>query len=138
MSDSFMINEKDSKKSKRRIRVNPNRSPLKIFKGKIKDDNTMQIAEDKNEDLSNFSPLVQMMLEQEKTDDLQYQLLKMMYLDDIDSEHVENYLGISSNELKTVVEELVFMGLLQYTSDDEVELTEDGIVYVTYQDLKEK
>ena len=91
---------------------------------------------DNSADKNQFSPLVQMMLEQTKKDDLYYQLLKMMYLDDVDAEYVENYLGISTDELKTVVDELVFLGFLKHTSDDEVELTEEAIEYVTHQDMK--
>ena len=83
-----------------------------------------------------FSPLVEMMLEQTKKDDLYYQLLKMMYFDDVDAEYVENYLGISTEELITVVDELVFLGFLRHTSDDEVELTEEAIEYVTHQNMK--
>lgn len=82
-----------------------------------------------------FSPLVEMMLQQTKKDDLYYQLLKMMYFDDVDSEYVEKYLGISTDELKDAVDELVFLGFLKNTSDDEVELTEDAIEYITHKDM---
>jgi len=125
MSDSF-IEDSDATeiKTKKFIRRNPTKSPMKLFRR-----NTTK--KENSAERDDFSPLVRLMLEDTKTDDLQYQLLKMMYIDDVDADFVKNYLGITSMDLKNVVDELVFMGLLQYTTDDEVELTKDGIDFVT-------
>ncbi len=56
--------------------------------------------------------------------------MKIMYSKDVDAEFVTDKLGISSNELRSLVDELVKRGLLRYTTDDEVELTEQGIKYI--------
>jgi len=58
------------------------------------------------------------------------ELMKIMYSKDVDAEFVTDKLGISSNELRSLVDELVKRGLLRYTTDDEAELTEQGIKYI--------
>lgn len=63
-------------------------------------------------------------------EEIQYQLLDMVYEDDIDAETVTEELGISMDELKAIVDALVKYGLLQYISEDEVEITEKGIEYI--------
>jgi len=58
------------------------------------------------------------------------QLLKMVYADDVDAASVTNALDISMPELESFVYELVDSGLMQYTSDDEVEITRKGIRHI--------
>jgi len=62
------------------------------------------------------------------------ELLKMMYYDDIDANHVISAMNISYGELESLVNELVEMGLIQQLENDEVELTKDGIFYILSQD----
>jgi len=62
------------------------------------------------------------------------QLLKMMYQDDIDDEFVTTTMDISHDELESLVGELIQLGFLQYCSNDEVELTKDGVFYLINQD----
>ncbi|EMR74589.1 PDK repeat-containing protein [Thermoplasmatales archaeon SCGC AB-540-F20] len=58
------------------------------------------------------------------------ELMKIMHSKDVDAKFVTDKLDISSNELGSLVDELVKRGLLRYTTDDEVELTEQGIKYI--------
>ena len=124
-----------NKRKKKRLRVDPTRSPLNLVIKKLQEKKTeREVVEDDFVDPNQFSPLVQMMLEDAKKDDLYYQLLKMMYIDDVDAEHVENYLGISTDELKNAVDELVSLGFLKHTSEDEVELTDDGVTLIMHRE----
>jgi PKD repeat protein len=59
------------------------------------------------------------------------ELMKIMYSDDVDAKFATDQLGISAEKLKTLVDKLVKRGLLRYTSDNEVEITEQGIKYIT-------
>ena len=77
---------------------------------------------------------VQMIIDEEKHEEKQFQLLKMMYSDDIDTEYAVNNLDISEKELGYIVNELVELGLVHFISDDEAEITIDGIKYIKYRD----
>ncbi len=66
---------------------------------------------------------------------MQNRLLKMIYLDDVDADHVKKNLKISNNELENLVNQLVEVGLVEYTSDNEVELTNEGIYYIVNRNL---
>jgi len=59
--------------------------------------------------------------------------MKIMYSDDVDAKFATDELGISTETLKTLVDKLVKRGLLRYTSDNEVEITEQGIKHITIQ-----
>jgi len=61
------------------------------------------------------------------------ELMKIMYSDDVDAKFATDKLGISTETLKTLVDKLVKRGLLRYTSDNEVEITEQGIKHITIQ-----
>ena len=126
-----------NKRKKKRIRVDPARSPLNLIIKKLQEKKTeREVVEDDFVDPNQFSPLVQIMLEETKKDDLYYQLLKMMYIDDVDAEYVENHLGISTDELKNAVDKLVFLGFLKYNSEDEVELTDDGVALIMHREAQ--
>ena len=45
-------------------------------------------------------------------------------------------LDITESELKTLVNELLERGFIQYISEDEVELTEVGIRYLKWRDFE--
>ena len=64
------------------------------------------------------------------------ELLKMMYYDDIDSDYVLNTMKISDDELESMVNELIELGYIRHSSNDEVELTMDGIFHIMNQDPK--
>ena len=53
-------------------------------------------------------------------------LLQMMYTSDIDAEMALEILGIGMDELKAVVNDLLSMGILRLSAEDEYELTEKG------------
>ena len=57
-------------------------------------------------------------------------LIKIMYSEDVDSDFVTEQLGISFEELQALVDILVKHGLLRYSSEDELELTEKAIRYI--------
>ena len=75
----------------------------------------------------------QMIIDADKREEQRDQILKMMYLDDIDSEFVKNNLDISDKELTAIVDELVELGFLQFISDDELEISKKGTIYVKNQ-----
>jgi len=66
---------------------------------------------------------------------MQNRLLKILYLDDVDADYVKKNLKISDSELENLVNQLLEIGLIEYTSDDEVELTNEGIYYIVNRDL---
>ena len=59
----------------------------------------------------------------------------MMYLDDVDSDHVKNTMRISDDQLDNLVNNLIDKGFLKYSSNNEVELTREGIYYITSKEL---
>jgi len=65
----------------------------------------------------------------------QNKLLQLMFLDDIDVDFVKTTMNITDDELKRMVEDLVKKGLLEYSSDDEVELTDEAIYHITSSNL---
>lgn len=137
-----------NKSKKWRIHRNPEKYPIKIFKNKIGQKNTsieednIDLIEEKPmgyiERINQLSQRIQLMVEEEERDEKQYKLLKMMQLDDIDAEFVINNLGVTESELKTLVDELIERGFIQYVPNEEVELTEVGIRYIKWRDIDYK
>jgi hypothetical protein len=62
-----------------------------------------------------------------KVDEQQHEFLKMLYSRDMDSETAIWVMKISELELEYIVSKLLKLGLLQYVSDNEVEITQKGI-----------
>lgn len=60
----------------------------------------------------------------------QAMLLQMMYTSDIDAAMATEMLGVSIDELKSLVNELVNCKILRVSGDEEVELTEKGTKYI--------
>jgi len=129
----------------RKIRVNHKRSPLNLLRNKLenkekKEKNEKQIAGIKNidEKIENMEDFFDGEISSTKYKPSQKQnmLLQMMYLDDIDSDFVRNKMGVSDKELENMVEELIKIGLLEYSSDNEVQLTDEAIYYITSKDLE--
>ena len=87
------------------------------------------------ERINQLSQQVQMLVDQDDHDEKQYQLLKMMYNDDVNIKRALNILELSENELMYMVDELVELGFLKYVSDDEAEITEEGISYLKWREL---
>jgi hypothetical protein len=87
------------------------------------------------ERINQLSQQVQMLVDQDDHDEKQYQLLKMMYNDDVNIKRALNILELSENELMYMVDELVELGFLEYVSDDEAEITEEGISYLKWREL---
>ena len=61
----------------------------------------------------------------------------MMYTTDIDAETATNQLGITVDELKKIVTDLVENGMLKSAGEDELELTDKGKEYIT-EHMKDK
>ena len=127
---------------KRRIHIDSSRSPFNFLKRK-KDNknknqsnrNNIKTIDEKAldfDELYNDSDFSQSTYEPTPKMNM---LLKMMYLEDIDSEKVKTKMKISDNELYRLVENLSEMGLVQHSSNDEVELTMEGIYYITSNNL---
>jgi len=74
-----------------------------------------------------------MIIDEDKREEQRDQILKMMYLDDVESEFVKNTLEISDDELKSIVDELVELGFLQFISEDELKISKKGTIYVKNQ-----
>ena len=66
--------------------------------------------------------------------DMGYQVLKIIYTntnDVVDADTIAKTMGVSLDELKRLVDNLVEHGLLQYNSEYEAELTAKGMQYLT-------
>ena len=138
--------EKTKKRRNWRIRRNPEKSPINLIKKKLEQP-ISPISEDNVEiidgspksyvqRIDQLSQKIQIMIDEQEHEETQYQLLKMMYLDDIDTEFVVNNLGISESELKSLVDELIERGFIQLISDDEAEITDIGIRYLKWRDFE--
>ena len=129
----------------RKIRVNHKRSPLNLLRNKLenkekKEKHERQIVSIKNidEKIENVKDFYDDEVSSTNYTPSQKQnmLLQMMYLDDIDSDFVRNKMGVSDKELENMVEELIKIGLLEYSSNNEVQLTDEAIYYITSKDLQ--
>ena len=67
----------------------------------------------------------------------EYKLLKLMLERDMDAETARHMLGISSEELNSMIKKLSQMEMLQFVSFDTIEITETGIGYISRKE-KEK
>jgi len=139
--------KKIKKRRKKVILKKPEKTPLnhtkKILESTpdtIKKEIIKENSEEKPlgfvEHINQLSQKVQMLVAQEDHDEKQFQLLKMMYNDDVNIKHALDILEISENELMYIVDELVELGFLEYISDDEAEITEEGISYLKWRELK--
>jgi hypothetical protein len=138
--------KKTIKLRKIRIRVNQEKSPLtpinkklesfpKPIKKEVVKDNIDEKPIGFVERINQLSRQVQMLVDEEEHDEKQYQLLKMMYNDDVNVDYALKTLEISENELMFLADELVELGFLKYISDDEAEITEEGISYLKWREL---
>ena len=138
--------EKIKKHRHWRNRRNPEKSQINLITKKIEHPN-MPVEEDEIEIIEEqpvsvmqrvdqLSQKIQTMVEKEEHDEKQYQLLKMMQLNDVNKEFVTKNLGITESELKSLVDELVERGFIQLISDDEAEITEIGINYLKWRDFE--
>ena len=131
------------KRIKLKIRRNPARSPLNLIRKKLNRSNLLpdEKVETDNEnetfiEVDRHIDILQKVQSIIDDDETQIQLLKMMYLDDIDTEYAVNNLGISKMELVSIVDNLVEQGYLKFNSDNDAEITQDGIEFIKSRDLK--
>jgi len=61
----------------------------------------------------------------------EYELLKLMLNRDMDAETAAHLLHVSDNELKDMISKLSQMEMLQYVSHDTLEITDEGISYLS-------
>ena len=134
------------KRRKKVIQKNPKNTPLnhtnKILESSPNSIRKEVIKENLEEEplgfvdrINHLLQQVQILVDQEDHDEKQFQLLKMMYKDDINIKHALNILEISESEMMYMVDELVELGFLEYISDDEAEITEEGISYLKWREL---
>ena len=121
---------------RKRIRVDPSNSPLNLMKKKINEKNEKEVFEDRVENIEEVIVRSEMISKRNVSEQKRDELLKMMYYDDIDADHVLDTMQISNGELESIVGELIELGFIQNSSNDEVELTMDGIFYIMNQDPK--
>ena len=114
--------------------MNPDRSPLNIIRNRRHQKNEGDAVDKSIENIRNVIARSEMISRNPVSENRRSQLLKMMYQDDIDHELVTTTMGISHDELESLVDELIQLGFLQYCSNDEVELTKDGVFYLINQD----
>jgi len=122
------------KRRKRVIRRDPTKSPFYSIKSKINKQepeiDEQEIRTDFQRKMDQLFEQASFMMDEEKPKNKHYQLLKMIYSEDIDSDYAISQMRISENELKLLVDELVKFGYLQFSSEDEAEITEEGILYI--------
>jgi hypothetical protein len=70
-------------------------------------------------------------VEEIKLTEKELELLKMLYSRDMDAETATVLLHISKREFETIIRRLLHHELLHYVSFNEIELTEEGINYLT-------
>lgn len=121
--------------TRRKIRVNPDKSPLNLLRKKYLEKSEKDNFEERIENIRQVIARSEMISKNDGSEQRRNQLLKMMYQDDIDHEFVTTTMDISHDELESLVDELVQLGYLHYCSNDEVELTKDGVFHIISQDL---
>lgn len=115
--------------------MNPDKSPLNLIRNRCHQKNEEDDFEERTENIRQVIARSEMISKNDGSEQRQNQLLKMMYQDDIDHEFVTTTMDISHDELESLVDELVQLGYLHYCSNDEVELTKDGVFHIISQDL---
>ena len=60
-----------------------------------------------------------------------YSFLKLIHTENIDFETAKNMLNLNDKEIDKIIEELLELKLLEYISDDEIEISKSGIELVT-------
>lgn len=60
-----------------------------------------------------------------------YSFLKLIYFENIDFETAKNMLNLNDKEINKIIKELLELKLLQYISDNEIEITESGKEFVS-------
>jgi len=68
----------------------------------------------------------------------EYKLLKLMLERDMDAETAQHMLGISKEELNSMIKKLSQMEMLQFVSFDTIEITETGIGYISRKEKDKK
>lgn len=120
-------------KVKGKIRVNRSKLDKKSNKTKEKKDFKQEDLELKIKNLERVMHRTQKVIDEFEREEKQDRLLSMMYKDDVDAEFVKNSMGVSEEELSSLVNDLVSRGFLQFVSGDEIELTKDGVLYMKNQ-----
>ena len=60
-----------------------------------------------------------------------YSFLKLIYTENVDFDTAKNMLNLNDDDLNKIIKELLELKLLQYISDDEIEITESGKEFVS-------
>ena len=122
----------------KRICIDRSKSPLNFFKKKQseKDKNKDKISVikkidsriQKMEDLYNQNEVFSKKYEPNAKENM---LLKLMYLEDVDSEFVKSEMRVTDKELQYIVNNLLEQGFVKKSSNNEIELTMEGIHHIT-------
>ena len=62
-----------------------------------------------------------------------YSFLKLVHSENIDFKTAKNMLNLNDEEINQIIKELLELKLLQYISDDEIEITESGKAFISKQ-----
>jgi len=104
------------------------------MRNKLNEKNEKEVFEDRIENIEEVIARAEEISSSFASEQKRDELLKLMYYDDVDANHVINAMNISYEELESMVDDLIEMGFIQQASNDEVELTKDGIFYIMSQD----
>lgn len=132
-NDEDMLSSKKQKKMK--IRINKSKSPLNLVKNKFKDKQEKPVnIEETLDNLEQVMQRVQNIIDQDEREEKRDRLLKMIYTEDISAKNVQNTIGITEVELESIVDELLELGFLKFIDENELELTNDAILYLKNQE----
>ncbi len=126
----------------KRIRINHSKSPFDFLKNKKEKKDTsldkISIIEkidnrvSKSDDLFDETEFITTKYEPSAKENM---LLKLMYLEDVDSEYVKEEMRVTDKELQYIVDNLLDKGFVKHSKNDEIELTMEGIYHITSNDM---
>ena len=73
------------------------------------------------------------LIQQDEIEEKQDKVLNMIYAEDIDAEQIIKNFDMSYDDLDKIVQDLLDAGYIKYISNNEVELTQQGVLYIKNQ-----
>ena len=121
------------KKIKKRVNIDKSKSPFSFLKKKN------QVNKNSNFNIKELEESYiksQELYEENQPTPNENRLLMMIYLDDVDSDYVKTSMNISDKQLEILVNNLIDRGYLRQLDTNEIELTREGIYYITTKELE--
>ena len=125
---------------KKRIKINHSKSPLNLFKIRNKEDSSD--SEKVIEKIDDHASKLDYLYDENEFVSTKYEptakeniLLRLMYLEDVDSDFVKSEMRVTDLELQKIVNNLLNEGFVKESSSNEIELTADGIYHITSNDM---